>query len=112
MTNSPEDTLEIEASQGINLAKAASKTPTLEHYIWSTLPDNQSISNGSCSVPHFESKHRVDEFIKKDKALLAKTTFLWVTFYATNIMLPTIRPNSVVSFCPQQIALDPYKKST
>lgn len=87
----------MEVSQGINLAKAASQTSTLEHYIWSTLPDNQAISNGACSVPHFESKTRVDEFIKKDKPLHAKTTYLWVTFYATNIMLPMITPNLVVS---------------
>ncbi|RDW90936.1 hypothetical protein BP5796_02101 [Coleophoma crateriformis] len=96
-THPPEETLEIEASQGINLARAASKTSTLEHYIWSTLPDNQAISNGACSVPHFESKARVDEFIRMDKALHAKTTFLWVTFYATNIMLPMITPSFVAT---------------
>ncbi|KAI9650252.1 hypothetical protein NHQ30_000265 [Ciborinia camelliae] len=71
----PEEALEMEISQGINVAKAASQTPTLEHYIWSTLPDNRAISNGACPVPHFESKTRVDGFIK-DTALHAKTTYL------------------------------------
>ncbi|KAI2919195.1 hypothetical protein CBS147320_8649 [Aspergillus niger] len=92
-----EESIEIEASQGINLAKAAAKTPTLKHYIWSTLPDNRKISGGTCSVPHFESKFKVDQFIKQDRDLLAKTTFLWVTYYASNIVMPMIVPNFVKS---------------
>ncbi|TGO16957.1 hypothetical protein BTUL_0022g00580 [Botrytis tulipae] len=87
-TKDVEETVAIESTQGINCAKAASKATTLEHYIWSTLPDNQKISNGKCSVPHFESKTKVDEYIRQDKALLAKTTFLFITYYATNILMP------------------------
>ncbi len=34
-----EKAIEIEVQQGINLAKTAAATSTLEHYIWSTLPD-------------------------------------------------------------------------
>ncbi|TGO62275.1 hypothetical protein BOTNAR_0116g00120 [Botryotinia narcissicola] len=91
-TKDAEETVAIESTQGINCAKAASKTTTLEHYIWSTLPDNQKISNGKCSVPHFESKTKVDEYIRQDKALLAKTTFLFITYYATNILMPMFTP--------------------
>lgn len=77
-----EETVEIEVQQGINLAKAASKTPSLRHDTWSSLPDNIKISCGKCSIPHFESKVKVDQFIKRDKDLLIKATFLWVTYYA------------------------------
>jgi hypothetical protein len=90
--------MEVEYSQGTNLAKAAAKTASLERYIWSTLPDSKRLSNGKWPVPHFEAKVRVDEFIKQDKALLAKTTFLWVTFYATNLFFPIYTPIHIVRF--------------
>ncbi|KAJ5783769.1 uncharacterized protein N7518_009446 [Penicillium psychrosexuale] len=92
-THGVEETVAIESTQGINCAKAASRTTTLEHYIWSTLPDNQKISGGKCSVPHFESKTKVDQYIHQDKALLSKTTFLFVTYYATNMLMPMFLPN-------------------
>ena len=88
----PDKAVETEVLQGINLAKAASATPTLEHYIWSTLPSSKKISGGKYSVPHFEGKVKIDEHIKSDKALHAKTTFLWVTFYASNLDFPMYRP--------------------
>jgi len=92
-THSAEETVEIEATQGINAAKAASKTATLEHYVWSTLPDNIKISGGKCPVPHFESKAKVDAYIRQDKALLSKTTFMFVTYYASNLHMPMFTPN-------------------
>ncbi|KAH7381039.1 hypothetical protein BKA64DRAFT_713595 [Cadophora sp. MPI-SDFR-AT-0126] len=57
-------TIAVEGKQGRNLATAASKTKTLQHYIWSTLPDSKRISKGKHEVPHFEAKALVDEFIK------------------------------------------------
>ncbi|ATZ56217.1 hypothetical protein BCIN_13g00660 [Botrytis cinerea B05.10] len=91
-TKDVEETVIIESTHGINCARAASKTTTLEHYIWSTLPDSQKISGGKFSVPHFESKNKVDRFIRQDKALLAKTTFFFITYYASNIFLPMLAP--------------------
>ncbi|KAF7892093.1 hypothetical protein EAF00_008395 [Botryotinia globosa] len=91
-TKDVEETVAVESTQVINCAKAASKATTLEHYIWSTLPDNQKISSGKCSVPQFESKTKVDEYIRQDKVLLAKTTFLFITYYATNILMPMFTP--------------------
>ncbi|KAJ5504131.1 HSCARG dehydrogenase [Penicillium fimorum] len=88
-----EETIEIEAQQGINLAKAASKTPSLRHYIWSSLPDNIKITDGKCRVPHFESKVKVDQFIKRDEDLLMKTTFLWMSYYSNNMVMPMMVPN-------------------
>ncbi|KAB5578179.1 putative NAD dependent epimerase/dehydratase [Coniochaeta sp. 2T2.1] len=84
----PEKAKEIERQQGINMAKAASETFALEHFIWSTLPNGTK----ELPVPHFEGKHGVDDFIKADAALLAKTTFLMVWFYANNLQLASFRP--------------------
>ncbi len=85
--------IEIERQQGINLATAAAATPTLEHYIWSTLPNGRAISAGKYLVPHFEAKNRVDAYIRTHlPALLAKTTFLWVTWYHSNYTFPMFTP--------------------
>lgn len=100
MTQGVQELIEIEARQGINLAKAASQTSSLKHFVWSTIPDNVKISGGKHSIPHFEGKLKVDEFIKQDKELLSKTTFLWVGYYGTNILMPMMVPNLLVGFQP------------
>ena len=92
-----EEAMRVEYNQGINIASAASKTSTLQHLIWSTLPDSRKISNGEYVVPHFDAKTRVDAYIKQDRALLSKTTFLYVTFYSSNLFYPPLMPNLVKS---------------
>ncbi|KAI9865622.1 MAG: hypothetical protein M1813_002080 [Trichoglossum hirsutum] len=92
-SSGPETAIKVESAQGINLAKAASRTPTLEHYVWSTLPNAKKISGGKYLVPHFESKNIVDDYIKQDENLYPKTTFIWITFYATNYFFPMFTPN-------------------
>ncbi|KAK7422007.1 hypothetical protein QQZ08_009728 [Neonectria magnoliae] len=84
--------MEMESTQGINLANAAAATPTLRHYIWSTLPNATHISQGKISIPHFTSKNTVDSYIRSDPELLRKTTFLWVTMYASNLQYPFYKP--------------------
>jgi hypothetical protein len=91
-SSGPDHAMDVELTQGQNLARAATKTSTLKHYIWSTLPDAHNISNGKYLVPHFETKRKVDEFIKADEKLFAKTTFLLVTWYASNYIYPTYTP--------------------
>lgn len=91
-TQGAQKSMEIEERQGRNLAQAASSTSTLEHYIWSTLPDGKAASGGKYVVPHIEAKNAVDRYIESDAALLAKTTFLWVTFYAANYAWPPFTP--------------------
>lgn len=87
----PAKAKEIEFTQGTNMAKAAAATPTLEHYIWSTLINGTK----EYPVPHFESKYNVNKFIESDAALLAKSTFLVVCFYADNLALSSFRPQWV-----------------
>jgi hypothetical protein len=89
--------MKVEEAQGFNLAKAASKTATLKHYIWSTLPDSKTISKGKYVVPHFEAKVQIDNYIKNDAVLYPKTTFVWVTYFMSNLFFPMYTPNLVVS---------------
>ena len=108
-TSGPEAATRVEYAQGVNLAKAASATSTLEHFIWSTLPDRNAISKGKFPVPHCDTKAHVDTYIKKDTALLAKTTFLWPGFFAATMNLPIFVPNFLVRYlrrCEQGILKD------
>jgi len=95
--------IEIEVQQGINLAKAAAATTSLQHYVWSTLPNSRRVSNGKVIVPYYESKNRVDDYIKKDPTLYCKTTFLWVSFYAANINYPWYMPFTVPNSDPRKV---------
>jgi nucleoside-diphosphate-sugar epimerase len=92
-----EEAMKVEYRQGVNIVSAASETSSLEHFIWSTLPDSRKISNGEYVIPHFESKARIDAYIKENKPLLSKTTFLYVTYYAGNLLYPPLAPNFVKS---------------
>jgi hypothetical protein len=93
----PEKAMKVELEQGKKLADAAAKTSTLKHLIWSTLPNGRKISNGKYVVPHFDAKNKIDDYIKSKADLYAKTTFLWVTFYAQNYQFPMYTPNLLVS---------------
>lgn len=87
--------VDIEVAQGKALANAAAKTATLKHYIWSTLPNGKQLSGGKHIIPHFEGKNIIDAYIKSISDLLAKTTFLWNTYYASNLLFPLFTPNLV-----------------
>ncbi|KAK0481183.1 putative hscarg dehydrogenase [Armillaria luteobubalina] len=82
----PDGAYNKEVQQGKNLADAAAATPTLEHYVWSTLPMTKNTTGGAVTVPHFDSKAHVDEYIISSLPDLAKkTTFFWAGYYATNL---------------------------
>jgi hypothetical protein len=88
--------MEIETAQGINLAIAAAETPTLEHYIWSTLPNSAANTGGKVVVPYYESKNRVDAYIRSSLPdLLKKTTFLWLAWFAGNMHIPIYTPTRI-----------------
>jgi uncharacterized protein YbjT (DUF2867 family) len=93
----PKHAMDVEYAQGLNLARAAAKTQTLEHFIWSTLPDAKAISDGKFLIPHFDAKARLDAYIKSQPELLKKTTFLWIAFYASNLFFPVYSPNFIKS---------------
>lgn len=91
-----EKSMEIETRLGSNLADAAAATETLEHYVWSTLPNSRKNTGGKVVVPYYESKNRVDDHIKANHPqLLRKTTFVWFGWYAGNMNYPWYRPSEL-----------------
>jgi uncharacterized protein YbjT (DUF2867 family) len=86
--------IETEFRNGCNLAKAASKIPTLRRYLWSTLPLTSKLSQGEAIVPHFEGKGRVDQYIRENHPdLLDKSTFLIFGIFSDNIVnYPIFKP--------------------
>ncbi|KAK0345118.1 hypothetical protein LTR91_017339 [Friedmanniomyces endolithicus] len=75
----PDAAGEKEASQAFGVALAASKIPTLEHYIFSILPKARDLTTGQRPVPHMNHKAGVDDRIRKElPELAAKTTFVWL----------------------------------
>lgn len=72
-----------EFEQGRNLVHAA-KAAGIKHFVWSTLPDYQALSNGKYSVPHFTSKARVDAEV--EAAGFSRYTFVEAPFYFQNFL--------------------------
>ena len=72
-----------EFEQGRNLVHAA-KAAGIKHFVWSTLPDYQALSNGKYSVPHFTSKARVDAEV--EAAGFSHYTFVEAPFYFQNFL--------------------------
>src|SRR5258705_633808 len=70
-----------EIGQGKNAIDAA-KAAGIEHFVWSTLPDVESISNGEFEVPHFSGKAKVDDLVKN--AGFKYSTFVQPPFYFRN----------------------------
>lgn len=71
-----------EISQGKNAVQAA-KGAGISHFVWSTLPDVEQISNGKFNVPHFTGKAKVDELVKN--AGFKYHTFVQPPFYFQNL---------------------------
>jgi hypothetical protein len=55
------------------------------------MPNGAKASGGKYAIPHFVSKNLVDDFIRSQPELLAKTTFFWVAYYAKeNLVSPVL----------------------
>ncbi|KAK7526383.1 uncharacterized protein IWZ02DRAFT_430468 [Phyllosticta citriasiana] len=110
--HSQEASGDIEERQGMTLARAAAEVPTLEQYIWSTLPAAKELTGGKCPVPHFDYKARVDRRIRDElPALAAKTTSLFFGFYPSNFaFFPMLKPMPVPFFPGRYVWLVPSKK--
>ena len=70
-----------EVAQGKTAIQAA-KDAGVNHFVWSTLPNVEDISNGAFEVPHFTGKAKVDEFVKN--AGFENYTFVQPPFYFQN----------------------------
>jgi uncharacterized protein YbjT (DUF2867 family) len=61
----------------------AAKDAGVKHFIWSTLPDVEAISDGKFDVPHFTGKAKIDRAVKE--AGFENCTFVIAPFYYQNL---------------------------
>lgn len=78
---------EEETEQLIKIANAAGRTPSLEHFIVSTLPPADKVSGGKLKVPHFDYKQKAVAWIKENKPeLYGKMSQIWPGWYTSNLV--------------------------
>jgi uncharacterized protein YbjT (DUF2867 family) len=69
-----------QAHAAVNAAKEAG----VQHFIWSTLPNVETISRGKINVPHFTEKAKVERIVSE--AGFAYRTFVIAPFYYQNLL--------------------------
>lgn len=97
-----------EIAQGKNAVDAA-KAAGIEHFVWSTLPNVESISGGEFDVPHFTNKAKVDDLVRS--AGFKYYTFVEPPFYFQNflhLMAPQPKPDGSTGWT---LPIDPTKKA-
>jgi uncharacterized protein YbjT (DUF2867 family) len=72
-----------EYEQGRNLMDAVAATNSVEHFVFSTLPNAKKISGGELDVPHCDIKAQLEEEAR-ERGLPA--TFVHVAFYYENFL--------------------------
>ncbi|MBC7934250.1 MAG: NmrA/HSCARG family protein [Rhizobacter sp.] len=96
-----------EISQVKNAIKAA-KEAGVQHFIWSTLPNVESISNAEFDVPFFTGKAKANELVAK--AGFTYYTFIQAPFYFQNFigaLAPMAKQDGTTGFT---FPIDPTKK--
>ena len=96
-----------EIAQGKNAVEAA-KEAGVQHFIWSTLPNVESISHGEFNVPHFTGKAKVDALVKS--AGFRYHTFVQAPFYYQNLtgmLSPQPKDDGTIGWT---LPIDPAKK--
>jgi len=72
-----------ELKQAIAAVRAA-KDAGVKHFVWSTLPNVEAISDGKFHVPHFTGKAQIDRIVKE--AGFAHHTFVIAPFFYQNLV--------------------------
>ena len=93
-----------QALAAVNAAKEAG----VQHFIWSTLPDVETISGGTIDVPHFTDKANVERVVRE--AGFAYYTFVIAPFYYQNllgVMAPQKQTDGTAGWA---LPLDPEKR--
>jgi len=96
-----------ESRQALDAVKAA-KDAGVRHFIWSTLPDVETISGGTIDVPHFTDKANVERVVRE--AGFAYHTFVIAPFYYQNLLgalTPQKQADGTVGWA---LPLDPEKR--
>lgn len=96
-----------ELAQG-KIAVEAAKKANVNHFVWSTLPNVEKISNGQFDVPHFTGKAKVDELVKN--AGFANYTFVQPPFYFQNFTGQLAAQHQQDGSIGWTLPIDPSKK--
>ncbi len=96
-----------ELAQG-KLAVEAAKNVNVKHFVWSTLPNVEEISNVKYDVPHFTGKAKVDELVKN--AGFANYTFVQPPFYFQNLTGQLAAQQQQDGSIGWTLPIDPAKK--
>jgi uncharacterized protein YbjT (DUF2867 family) len=93
-----------QALAAVNAAKDAG----VQHFIWSTLPNVETISGGTIDVPHFTGKAKIERIVSE--AGFAYHTFVIAPFYYQNllgVMGPQKQPDGTLGWA---LPLDPERR--
>src|SRR6202161_1942524 len=89
-------------------AVQAAKDAGVQHFIWSTLPNVETISRGKLHVPHFTDKAKIDRIVSG--AGFAHHTFVIAPFFYQNllaVMAPQKQADGALGWA---LPLDPGKR--
>ncbi|MGI9585471.1 MAG: NmrA/HSCARG family protein [Acidimicrobiia bacterium] len=78
-----------EVAQGRRVVEAASQAG-VTHFVWSTLPDVSTLSDGRYTVAHFTNKATIDSIVAQ--AEFPYFTFVEAPFYYQNLLTPWYQP--------------------
>jgi uncharacterized protein YbjT (DUF2867 family) len=93
-----------QARAAVNAAKDAG----VQHFIWSTLPDVETISGGAIDVPHFTDKANVERVVRE--AAFAYHTFVIAPFYYQNLLGAMAPQKQADGTAGWTLPLDPEKR--
>ena len=96
-----------ESRQALAAVKAA-KDAGVQHFIWSTLPDVETISGGTVDVPHFTDKANVERVVRE--AGFAYHTFVIAPFYYQNLLGAMTPQKQADGTAGWALPLDPEKR--
>ena len=97
-----------EESRQALAAVNAAKDAGVQHFIWSTLPDVETISGGTVDVPHFTDKANVERVVRE--AGFAYHTFVIAPFYYQNLLGAMTPQKQADGTAGWALPLDPEKR--
>ncbi|TKA74598.1 hypothetical protein B0A55_05430 [Friedmanniomyces simplex] len=103
---------EREYEQLLTIARVANHTPSLEHLVLHTLASGEKLAGPEYVCPHWDYKDKAADEIKRSMPdLAAKTTFLWIGWFVSN-MWTLLRPMEVPGTYGGHVWLVPCAAST